>query len=275
MAHLVSRNGVFDARRYGRVRLFGSVGFLVTVFAAGAWFEAFGMSDFPAWTVMTMLAVTVSVWCLPDLKEAVPVGEKKVAILPVLREKVVRWFLASAFFHVLAHVAIYVFFSLYLDALGYAKSTIGLLWAVSVVVEIAWFFTQARWLPLMSLPAWLVRCSAARALRMGITAAGAAWIGWLMVAQLLHALTFATHHTTCIALLSHYFPGRLRGRGQALYVVVAYGMPGVLGGVVGGAMSARWGLGVVYWAAAVASVLATACAVRVCQLTSPAAPPLA
>ena len=127
----------------------------------------------------------------------------------------------------------------------------------------------------MSLPAWLVLCSAAMALRMGITAAGAAWIGWLMVAQLLHALTFATHHTTCIALLSHYFPGRLRGRGQALYVVVAYGMPGVLGGVVGGAMSARWGLGVVYWAAAVASVLATACAVRVCQLTSPAAPPLA
>ena len=275
MAHLVSHNGVFDARRYGRVRLFGSVGFLVTVFAAGAWFEGFGMGSFPAWTVLTMAAVTISVWCLPDLKEAVPTHQEKVAILPILRQQAVRWFLASAFFHVLAHVAIYVFFSLYLDALGYAKSTIGLLWAVSVVVEIAWFFTQARWLPLLSLPAWLVLCSAAMALRMGITATGAQWIGWLVVAQLLHALTFATHHTTCIALLSHYFPGRLRGRGQALYVVVAYGLPGVLGGVAGGAMSARFGLGTVYWAAALASVLATACAVRVWRLPTPKASPLA
>ena len=275
MAHLVSQNGIFNARRYGRVRLFGSVGFLVTVGAAGAWFEHHGMRDFPAWTVLTMLAVTVSVWCLPDLKEAVPTGLEKVAMLPILRQKAVRWFLASAFFHVLAHVAIYVFFSLYLDALGYAKSTIGLLWAVSVVVEIAWFFTQARWLPLMSLPAWLVLCAGAMVLRMGITATGAAWIGWLVAAQLLHALTFATHHTACIALLSHYFPGRLRGRGQALYVVVAYGLPGVLGGVAGGALSVRLGLGAVYWAAVVASVLATACAITVWRLRDDAPlPPL-
>ena len=56
-------------------------------------------------------------------------------VWPVLRQPVVRWFFASAFFHVLAHMAVYVFFSLYLDALGYAKSTIGILWAVSVVVE--------------------------------------------------------------------------------------------------------------------------------------------
>jgi MFS transporter, PPP family, 3-phenylpropionic acid transporter len=96
-----------------------------------------------------------------------------------------------------------------------------------------------------------------------------------VVAQLLHALTFATHHTTCIALLTHYFPGRLRGRGQALYVVVAYGLPGVLGGVAGGAMSARWGLGTVYWAAALSSVLATACAIRVWRLPTPEATPLA
>ena len=47
-----------------------------------------------------------------------------------------------------------------------------------------------------------------------------------MLAQALHAFTFATHHTVCIALLSHHFPGQLRGRGQALYTVIAYGLPG-------------------------------------------------
>ena len=48
MAHLVSVGGSFDAKRYGRVRLWGSIGFLVTVFVAGAWFEAFGMHHFPS-----------------------------------------------------------------------------------------------------------------------------------------------------------------------------------------------------------------------------------
>jgi len=45
---------------------------------------------------------------------------------------------------------------------------------------------------------------------------------WLVAAQARHALTFATHHSMCITLLSNYFPGSLRGRGQALYTVLAY-----------------------------------------------------
>ena len=64
MAHLVSSSGSFDAKRYGRVRLFGSVGFLVTVLASGTWFEKFGMRDFPAWSTFTLLAVTIAVWLL-------------------------------------------------------------------------------------------------------------------------------------------------------------------------------------------------------------------
>ena len=153
MAHLVSQGGAFDARRYGRVRLWGSLGFLVTVFAAGAWFEHAGMGHFPAWTTLTLAAVTVSVWFLPDLKEAIPAHEAKVPVLPVLRQRAVQWFFAAAFFHVLSHIGIYVFFSLYLDSLGYSKTMIGLLWAVSVIVEIGWFFTQSRWLHQLSLAA--------------------------------------------------------------------------------------------------------------------------
>jgi PPP family 3-phenylpropionic acid transporter len=260
MAHLFTKAGVFDTRRYGRVRLWGSLGFLVTVLAAGAWFEQDGMRHFPAWTFFTMAAVAVSVWLLPNLKEAVPTHEERVSVMPVLRQRAVQWFFAAAFFHVLSHIGIYVFFSLYLDSLGYSKTMIGLLWALSVVVEIAWFFTQSRWLPLLSLPAWLVLCSAAMALRMGITAQGAHVLPLLLFAQVLHALTFATHHTVCIALLSQHFTGRLRGRGQALYTVVAYGFPGVLGGLAGGVLSTHFGLASVYWACMLTSLLAVGAA---------------
>jgi PPP family 3-phenylpropionic acid transporter len=260
MAHLVTQEGVFNARRYGRIRLWGSVGFLVTVMVAGVFFERAGMHHFPAWTVATMLAVTVSVFCLPDLKEAIPAHALRVNVMPVLRQRAVQWFFASVFLHVLSHIGIYVFFSLYLDSLGYSKTMIGLLWALSVVVEIGWFFTQSRWLPRMSLPAWLVFCSVAMVLRMGLTASSAQVLVLLLVAQALHALTFATHHTVCIALLSQHFSGRLRGRGQALYTVIGYGFPGVIGGLAGGMLSTHYGLSSVYWASMVISALAVACA---------------
>ena len=266
LAHLVSQGGAFDAKRYGRVRLWGSLGFLLTVMVAGWWFEHFGLSHFPAWTLVTLLAVVASVWLLPDHKEAVHHDDDHPAVWPLLRQPAVRWFFAAVFFHILAHIFIYVFFSLYLDNLGYSKTVIGLLWAVSVLIEIGWFFTQGRWLPKLSLTGWLVLASALMALRMGLTAGLPQ--GWplLLAAQALHAITFAAHHTVCIALISHHFPGRLRGRGQALYTVIGYGLPGVIGGLGGGVLSSALGLASVFWLAGALALVATACAWRLRQI---------
>ncbi|MEY3216880.1 MAG: putative 3-phenylpropionic acid transporter, partial [Pseudomonadota bacterium] len=269
MAHLVSRGGAFDTKRYGRVRLWGSLGFLVTVFVAGAWFEAFGMQHFPAWTVLTLGAVLLSVWWMPDLKETTHHSDAHAPVWPVLRQKPVFWFFTSTFFHVLSHIGVYVFFSLYLDSLGYSKTMIGLLWAVSVAVEIVWFFTQSRWLPRMPLTGWLVLCSAVMVLRMLITATWADVLWVLLLAQTLHAITFATHHTACIALISQHFSGRLRGRGQALYTVIAYGFPGVLGALLGGLISERWGLQSVFVLSVLTSVVATVAAFKVWRLHEP------
>ena len=266
LAHLVSQGGAFDAKRYGRVRLWGSLGFLITVVAAGGWFERFGLGHFPAWTLVTLLAVVVSVWLLPDHKEAVHLDEDHPQVWPLLRQPAVLWFFAAVFFHILAHIFIYVFFSLYLDSLGYSKTVIGLLWAVSVLIEIGWFFFQGRWLPLLSLTGWLVLASALMALRMGLTAGLPLVWPLLLVAQALHAITFAAHHTVCIALLSHHFPGRLRGRGQALYTVVGYGLPGVIGGLGGGVLSSALGLASVFWLAGALALVATLCAWRLRQI---------
>ena len=267
MAHLVSRGGRFDARLYGRVRLWGSIGFLVTVFVAGSWFELFGMGHFPLVTVLSLALVLWCVWQVPDLKEEPHAQAGSEPVGAVLRRPVVRWFFASVFFHVLSHIGVYVFLSLYLDSLGYSKTMIGVLWAVSVLAEIVWFYFQARWLPALSLVRWLLVCSALMVLRTAMTAALGPWLLALLLAQLIHALTFAAHHTVCIALISQYFPGRLRGRGQALYTVAAYGFPGVIGALAGGVISEYLGLAAVFWVSAWISLLAMGAAWQMGRLS--------
>lgn len=260
LAHLVSTDQGFDARRYGRVRLWGSLGFLVTAFVAGVWFEHQGMQSFPVWAVASLLVLNLSVWCLPNRKELIQHDEVRPPVMPVLRQRQVQWFFAAVFFHVLSHIGIYVFFSLYLDELGYSKTMIGVMWAVSVAAEIVWFFTQSRWLPAFSLSTWMLICSSVMVLRMALTTWAAHWLWVLLFAQLLHAVTFATQHTVCIALLSHHFPGRLRGRGQALYASIGYGVPGVLGALGGGALSDALGLSAVYAGSIVTALIACLCA---------------
>lgn len=268
MAHLVAG----DWGRYGRIRLWGSIGFMATVFIAGAWFEHFGMGHFPAWTLLTLAAVLAGTLWLPDVRDkptdAQTAGEP---VGPVLRQPAVRWFFASLFFHITAHFAIYAYLSLYLDARGYSKATIGALWAVSVVVEIAWFFLQGRLMRFIRMSRWLLVCSLATVLRMALLGVAADWVLALVLAQALHALTFAAHHTASIAMVTHHFPGRLRARGQALFTVIGYGLGGVLGVLAGGTLVARIGYESLYGAASVLALLAAVCAWRMSRLEQAAA----
>ncbi|RYF39754.1 MAG: MFS transporter, partial [Comamonadaceae bacterium] len=137
---------------------------------------------------------------------------------------------------------------------------IGLLWAVSVVAEIIWFFLQGRLIGLLSMPRWMLLCGVVAVVRLAMTAGLGHWVFALVVAQLLHALSFAAHHTTCVAIVSRRFPGRLRGRGQALFTVIGYGLGGVLGVLAGGAIAQAVGyrtmLGVASGLAAVGSFCA-------------------
>jgi PPP family 3-phenylpropionic acid transporter len=263
LAHAVSRDGVLDAGRYGRVRLWGSLGFLVTVLLAGAWFERHGMASFPAWSNVTLVLALAAAWCVLPWREGQHAQSGHAsAIWPVLRQRAVRWFLLAIFAHVMAHVILYIYFSLYLDQLGYSKHTIGLLWAIGVVLEVGWFFVQGRWLSRLRLAAWLVLAGWLTVMRMAAVAWGGAWLPVLLLAQASHAITFAAHHSVCIAWVSRHFPGALRARGQALYGSVAYGLGGVAAGLLGSAVSSRWGLAAVFVLAAAAALLGTAAAWR-------------
>ena len=262
MAQLVAG----DWGRYGRIRLWGSAGFLLTVSVAGEWFDRFGMGHFPPWASITLALVLLAAWRLPDVREPPAAhDEPRVPVGPVLRQPAVRWFLASLCLHITAHFSIYGFLSLYLDSLGYGKGVIGALWALSIVTEVGWFFVQGRIIGRFPMARWLLICSVVAIARMALTGAAGQWLVAIVLAQLLHGLSFAAHHTTCIALITRHFPGRLRGRGQALFTVVGYGIGGVAGVLAGGALASRFGFGAMFAAASVLAVLGTLCAWRMVQ----------
>jgi PPP family 3-phenylpropionic acid transporter len=89
-----------------------------------------------------------------------------------------------------------------------------------VLVEIVFFWKQGQWFPRLSPHRWLEVAAGVTLLRFVATAGGGAWAPVLLLAQLTHAITFAAHHAACITLVQRYFPGRLRGRGQALYTTL-------------------------------------------------------
>ena len=249
-----------DVRRYGRVRVWGSVGFLIAVLSFGALLERVGIAVFPVFVALMNALLLLAALRLPATQAAAVHSEPAPSVLPTLRRPEVAWFYASVFFTVLAHTSLYAFFSLYLVSLGYGKGAVGALWAVSVVVEIGVFWTQGHWFGRLSPHRWLMVVAAVTALRFAATAGGAAWLPILVLAQALHAVTFAAHHAACIALVHRLFTDRLRGRGQALYTALGYGLPGVLGGIGGGWLISHLGYSAAFWAAAVCGVLAGGCA---------------
>jgi PPP family 3-phenylpropionic acid transporter len=256
-----------DVARYGRVRMWGSLGFIVAVLTFGALLQRTGIGAVPICAVLVCAALCVTAWRLPNGDAAAP-GESRAAdgapagVWAALRRPGVPWFFGGVFLTVLAHTSLYAFFSLYLTDLGYDASAVGLLWAVSIGVEVLFFWSQGRWFALWHPHAWLVAAAALSVLRFGAMALFGRHAAVLVAAQALHAFTFAAQHAACIAVIDRHFPGALRGRGQALYSAIGYGASGVIGGVAGGAISARWGFGAVFGAAAGVALLALGCCLR-------------
>lgn len=260
--HLNLAAGGGAGGRYGRARMWGSIGFMCAVLLFGALLQSLGIRAWP-WLALALWGLlAVALWHLPLANDPAQHDKAPVGTLAVLKQPEVAWFFVGIFFTVLAHVSLYAFFSLFAAAYGMSESTIGLLWSVGVLVEIGFFWTQGHWFERLSMHNWLLLAAVVSALRFGLMAAFGHWMVVLVLTQMTHAITFAAQHAACITLVSRYFPGRLRGRGQALYTTLGYGLSGVIGGVAGGALIERWGYPAVFWASSGAALLSALCLLR-------------
>jgi len=229
--HALFKDNSFD-KRYGRLRLWGSVGFIFMVLAAGELFQRKSIELYPLIGTIVLLALALVTFLLHEPKmgrRAMVKGE----FWGVLKNPDVRWFLLSGFFMVFAHAALYVFYSLYLANLGYNKFQIGLFWALGVSAEVIFFYFQSKVLSRLDPEVVLQGAFGIGVVRF-ILIAFLPITSVLIFAQVLHAGTFAAHHSAATKLLQRWFTGPLQARGQALMATVSYGLGGTIGGLCAG-----------------------------------------
>ena len=220
---------------YSRVRLWGSVGFIATVSGAGWLLDRLPIDSIRAMLLAMLVGIMVFALLARDPFAHHRPGIRQ-PIWPVLRTPRVAALLAACFAMSAAHGAFYLFFSIYLAGHGYSQTAIGLLWSLGVLAEIGVFLFMAPLFRRFSTRHILLACFAAAMLRFLMTGWGADWLIFLVIAQLLHALSFGAFHSASIQSVNRWFPAGCQGRGQALYSSLSFGAGGLLGGLVAGAL---------------------------------------
>lgn len=219
--------------RYGPIRLWGSVSFVLAVFLAGAWLDRAGVAVLPALLIGLVAAACAASFALPAGAPPHP-AQVREALGSVLRRPAVIAFFGACLLMNAAHGTMNVFLSIYLEQAGYSKTAIGALWTIGVVAEVGLFLLLPRLMRRFSLRALLLASLACAVLRFPVLGWGIGFPALLAAAQLLHAATFGVFHAASVAAVHRLFPGALAARGQALYSSVAFGLGGAAGSLAAG-----------------------------------------
>lgn len=245
-----------DHHRYSLIRAWGSFGFIIAVVAVGAWIDARGAQGLP-WLVTGLF---LGIWLMSLRVPEAPLDHRGHVQPPLgtilLRPPVLALF-AAIVLQLVAFGPYQVFFALYLDRLDYSAGVTGWLIALGVAAEIAAFLFIPRLLERFGPRLLMLLAVGLSAVRWGITAVWAVNIEVLLPTQLLHLFTFGVFHAASVYLIHHHFPGRLRGRGQALYASLGFGLGGALGSLLGGQVWDLVGPEATFLAAAGVATLAT------------------
>jgi len=208
---------------YGRVRLWGSVAFVIGSALTGKLVSLFDYRAILAMLTLGTISMLLGMLLRPSV---MPLGESRAqatAGWPAWRGLIRQngRFLACVSLLQGAHAAYYGFSAIYWQEAGYSASTVGYLWSLGVVAEVIIFALSnrlfrrwgARDLLLLS-----AVCGVVRWALMGWTTA----LPWLLVVQVLHCGTF----TVCHLAAMRYIAARQGSeviRLQAVYSAVAMG----------------------------------------------------
>ncbi|MCL7713619.1 MFS transporter [Stenotrophomonas mori] len=223
-----------DSHRYGMIRVWGSLGFIVVVTLFGWVIERQGAGRLPWLMLPLFLLMTAASFLNRYARHVGTRAAHAEGFWTIVRRPPVLAFFIAAFLEQLSFGPYYTFFSLYMDQRGYSTSLLGLMWTVGVVFEVAVFFLIAGFFRRWDASWLLIIAMGSAALRWWTTALWPENLPVMLVAQATHCLGFAAFFASAMQLLARYFPGNLNGHGQGLFYGFSSGLGGVLGALIAG-----------------------------------------
>ena len=245
-----------DIGRYGRLRVWGSIGFIVAVSGIGMALDFWPIALLPWLVLATLVASFAVALTVPD---AAGTRERSqaVSVWPVMRRPEVIAFFVACFLMSVAHGPLYAFYSIHLAGNGWSKTLVGAMWSLGVIAEIVVFLAMPQLtnrFNMRNLLAFSFACGVVRFVMIGYLVES----HWLMaLAQLLHAATFGLYHAAAVSFINRWFPGALRARGQALYMSFTFGAGGMLGSFGSGLTWEMFGAAPTYAAASLCCLAGT------------------
>lgn len=218
---------------YSRIRVWGSVGFILVVVALGALFDWLDIRYLPVLMLMFLLLIWGCSLSIVDRPFEAEHSNAKPLLATVLHRPVLA-FLLAAFLLQVSHGSYYTFYSVYLEQLGYSRTDIGLLWALGVAAEVVVFLFMHRLMHHFSLRNLLLLSLLLTLVRWWLIGCYPDQGGVLLIAQCLHAFSFGSAHAVAIEFIRRHFHSDIQGQGQALYSAVSFGAGGAVGAFISG-----------------------------------------
>jgi PPP family 3-phenylpropionic acid transporter len=219
-----------EGGEYARIRLWGSVSFMLACWLCGLWLDARARPGGDPLVPLLMTAA-LGVTVLASLSvRGHPGTERPHAhdLRRLLRDRRFLLLLVVAPLHWACTAPYHGFLGVLVRDRGLPASVTGSAFALSVLCELGAFFFFRRLRQRFSLPALLAVVTAASAVRWAVVAVSTSTVV-LVAVQALHALTFGVFWGTAMAWLAACVPPSLRATGQALYATATSGLGSLLG----------------------------------------------
>ncbi len=242
-----------DTRTYGRIRLWGSFGFLVAGFVAGFLADAH-----PRAPLQLALLLWFSAFLL-TLGFSSEKGAGPAPIGPALKTLLARPFFApfllASVLHGVSLTSYDAFFALHVASLGLSSRWTGMALVTGVGVEMV-VMAGAPWLMKRFSPFSLVMgAMGVGVFRFALTATVTSPIP-LVALQCLHGISFGAFWIGGVELLAHRSPPQIRASSQALFTSATYGMGPLLSAALASFLLDREGTAGLFWVCAVGSGVA-------------------
>ncbi|MGF1785514.1 MFS transporter [Photobacterium swingsii] len=251
-----SINTMEDQKRYGAVRIWGSIGFVVTVITGGFISENWGLHALIYYMIAVQACLIFAVLLLPQDK--VSKDQAKESKLISHKFKLTPNFvllLLVVFFIFISQGVYNNFFMIYVTSLGFSETTGGTIMSIGTVAEMVMLLGSIVLLSKFKTSHLLAISCLLTAVRWLMQGWGGDSIAMLIISQFGHAFTFALLHATVIHFIQKSFNEGTVGRATGLYASFGLGAGNIVGSLLSGYLWDSLGPQYAYTACAIMALI--------------------